>query len=172
MVTLKLFEELYKKVDYSAIGDEDLLFEEVSGVKYVNMIIEKHFNHISDEYFFEYSTIGSTINIHRKELYCFSAIKGSDYFKERLYKYAQPVIKEVFSDVQRNWFHNPQLFIAPSINTVSPFISKKNTTYPDLLEIGVDIDKIIAKIDGDALNAKQSYPQISSDGSLYIRFKI
>lgn len=168
MVTLKLFEELYKKVDYSAIGDEDLLFEEVSGVKYVNMIIEKHFNHISDEYFFEYSTIGSTINIHRKELYCFSAIKGSDYFKERLYKYAQPVIKEVFSDVQRNWFHNPQLFIAPSINTVSPFISKKNTTYPDLLEIGVDIDKIIAKIDGDALNAKQSYPQISSDGSLYI----
>lgn len=168
MISLELFEELYRKVDYSAIDNEDVLFEEASGMKYVNMIVEKHFDYVSDEYFFEYSTIASTINIHRKELYCFSAIKGSDYFKKRLYRYAQPVIKEVFNDAKRNWFHNPQLFIAPSINTVYPFVSKKNTTYPDLLKIGVDIDKIIARIDGDSLNVNQPHAQISSDGSLYI----
>ena len=121
------FSEMQKKqrsVDYKQTGLE--LLDDVIGE-----IIQKY----SNQYFFEYSLITSTINPKTRKLLAFSGVRSSDNrFKRNVEQCVAPIINKLYPtmgmDVPReerilalskNWYHNPELFLFPTIDKIYPY---------------------------------------------------
>ena len=139
MDILEQFRDEISRTDYSSLDKEniDVSFANHSGIVHINEIIEKYLSSFTDEYFFEYSLLSSTINPSTSELYSFAAVSSPNpSFKTNVEKYVNPIILSLFPSeeegvdkielLSRNWFHNPELFLFPTINRIEPYICKKN----------------------------------------------
>ena len=110
----------YQDIDLSNIPNKITnveLFAKNSGIVYINEYLRKEFAEISDTYFFEYSIISSLLDPRHNKLYCFAAINDTSIktpFKNTIEKYAHNLIKKLYINGNTNWFHNSELFVAPS----------------------------------------------------------
>jgi len=109
-------DEIIEKSESEKLSEKSDIqkFAKVSGLEYINEIILKEFEGISDQYFFEYSIIGTTLDPKINKLYSFAGIKGNETFKGKIEAHVKKIILNKFEDPTNNFFHNPEFFIAPS----------------------------------------------------------
>ena len=139
---LKDYHDFLGNIDFSKIkaqtkGSPKYLAEKV-GLYLIDKAINRVLHNYTDQYFFEYSLLPSAINPKTGKLLSFAGIRTEDpVFEQRVGKYVSPIINKLYpsstnrakgySDAQKvdllatNWFHNPEMFLFPTINSVEPF---------------------------------------------------
>ena len=145
MANLKIFKDSLQEIDFSKIRDNKTDgnggFAIKAGLKIVNDAIQKSLGHITDQYFFEYSLLSSTINPNTKKLFSFAGVKApNSRFKENVDSCVKGIIsmkyptegsqvsrEERIKTLSENWFHNPEMFLYPSISEIGPFYVKGET---------------------------------------------
>ena len=111
-----------------SVASEDFLGLDISdsssekqNTKALAEIINNVLGEFTDQWFTEYSVMPSTLDLSIKRLKCFSVVYGSEKFKNDIEKYVQRIINVVLADGKTNWFHNPEMFLAPTC--IDPVIS-------------------------------------------------
>ena len=124
-----------------SVASEDFLGLDISdsssekqNTKALAEIINNVLGEFTDQWFTEYSVMPSTLDLSIKRLKCFSVVYGSEKFKNDIEKYVQRIINVVLADGKTNWFHNPEMFLAPTC--IDPVISFEG--YHDLNQDYID----------------------------------
>lgn len=169
--------DLANGIDYSQINKdtEGRCLAEKSGLSVIDELIKAKLEGISDQYFFEYSILSSTINPNSAMLYAFAGVRepsSGGSFHEGVEKWVSKIIgtlypsaesKEVdkISMLATNWFHNPEMFLFPREDHLTPLII--GNINEDLFE-----DKIINAIennnnDKEKSGNKKGYIKVDDD---------
>lgn len=149
---LKDYHEFLGTIDFSKVkaqtkGSPKYLAEKV-GLYLIDKAINRVLHNYTDQYFFEYSLLPSAINPKTGKLLSFAGVRTEDpLFEQNVGKYVGPIINTLYpSSTNRakgytadqkvellatNWFHNPEMFLFPTINKVEPFYIPGNDDYSE-----------------------------------------
>ena len=140
MANLVSYRRFLQEIDFSEIelnAEGKLrLSAKIVGIRLIDEAIRKYLGEYTDQYFFEYSFLTSTISPKTGQLLSFAGLREKTTgFKKNVGKYVSGIINSLYPSTSdgddssedatvktlaTNWFHNPELFIFPTIERVKP----------------------------------------------------
>lgn len=149
------FKDFLRSCDYNSPPTDGNNIVRFAGIDRIDRAIKNILK--SEEYFFEYSLLPSAINPNTRNLLIFSGIRTAcPDFKKNVENYFQNIINTLYptptdgendkkiETLSNNWFHNPEMFLFPTIEKISPVcvtgnkgitkeILKNNTPFVDVV---------------------------------------
>ncbi len=124
------FKDIINNVDVSAAAKTITVtaatakvFANKSGLRYLTDTIFNSLNNVSNDIFYEYSIIASTLDSDVNKLSCFSCVVDSasdsndpQALHNRVGRYSTDIISNLYKSKGYSIYHHPQLFIAPESN--------------------------------------------------------
>lgn len=155
-------------IDFSTfLSDKEpsnLDLSEKAGLKLISSIVDSIIGK-NRTYFFEYSIIASSISPETRKLFSFSCLRDEDpqrNFKNRVEKYVSNIInglypssltgKDTVELLSNNWFHNPEMFLFPTLEHIKPYhIGRRIKKKGELFEINESNDTWVEDLNDNKL---------------------
>ena len=173
------FKDFLRSCDYNSPPTDGNNIVRFAGIDRIDRAIKNILK--SKEYFFEYSLLPSAINPNTRNLLIFSGIRTAcPVFKKNVEDYFQSIINTLYptptdgendkkiETLSKNWFHNPEMFLFPTIEKISPVCVKPTgnkgitVTIPVKNTPFVDVNVV----DNDNGESKLYYKDLSYERSI------